>query len=515
MYYSLADFLNEQRIPEIQLLTKARDFHDVIIEYISVQELPAQKFIEHNELVLTTGIGCQNEQIFLQLIYELSNAAAVFITFENPLFTVPPSVITLANNLSLPLFLIPWEYRFVEIQTYVIEKIQEKKNWIYQDLQADLCNLFFEGNSLHDAAALIENRLKHAVAIFDQTHQIVGISGSLRKLDAIQDEHLRLPIRTQTTVLGELVFYTAEQAPPLFDKENLLIRFLCFPLSLWFNRKNTEDILVTRMKNDFIWNLSSGYYTSLQDMIIYGRQLNFDLTLPYTCVLLKVQHSDETESVHQYSNITAVNTATIEALLILAAKKKRLRAMVANRSLEFIIYIENKSEDPSAQIDLFLDVLNADLKEMFPYYMFYWGISEVTLKISDFSQLYKNASIALQHSLNSNHRRYRCNFRDTEEAQIITILSEHREIRELVKRTIGSLQNYDSDSTADLLGTLSEFIRSNYNISKTARNLHIHRQSLLYRLGKIEEITEMSLDNHRDLFLLEVSIRMLIGEDFY
>ena len=61
MYYSLADFLNEQRIPEIQLLTKARDFHDVIIEYISVQELPAHKFIEHNELVLTTGICCQNE----------------------------------------------------------------------------------------------------------------------------------------------------------------------------------------------------------------------------------------------------------------------------------------------------------------------------------------------------------------------------------------------------------------------------------------------------------------------
>ena len=189
--------------------------------------------------------------------------------------------------------------------------------------------------------------------------------------------------------------------------------------------------------------------------------------------------------------------------------------MVADRSLEFIIYIENKSEDPAVQIDLFLDSLNADLKEMFPYYTFYWGISEVSLKAPDFSQLYKNASIALQHSLNSNHRRYRCNFRDTEEAQVISILSEHREMRELVERTIGSLQDYDANSTADLLGTLLEFIKCNYNISKTARNLHIHRQSLLYRLDKIEEITEMSLSEHRDLFLLDVCLRMLVGEDFY
>jgi purine catabolism regulator len=45
-------------------------------------------------------------------------------------------------------------------------------------------------------------------------------------------------------------------------------------------------------------------------------------------------------------------------------------------------------------------------------------------------------------------------------------------------------------------------------MSLTARKLNIHRQSLLYRLEKIEALTEMSLDDHQDLFLLEVSTRM-------
>ena len=43
---------------------------------------------------------------------------------------------------------------------------------------------------------------------------------------------------------------------------------------------------------------------------------------------------------------------------------------------------------------------------------------------------------------------------------------------------------------------------------QTARSLHIHRQSLSYRLEKIEQLTGMSLGSHEDLFLLEVYSRI-------
>ncbi|NLF28384.1 MAG: PucR family transcriptional regulator, partial [Clostridiales bacterium] len=72
------------------------------------------------------------------------------------------------------------------------------------------------------------------------------------------------------------------------------------------------------------------------------------------------------------------------------------------------------------------------------------------------------------------------------------------------------LLEYDRSSKSDLLGTLSVFIRCNYNTSMTARKLHIHRQSLLYRLEKIEALTEMSLKCHRDLFLLEICTRIFL-----
>ncbi len=48
------------------------------------------------------------------------------------------------------------------------------------------------------------------------------------------------------------------------------------------------------------------------------------------------------------------------------------------------------------------------------------------------------------------------------------------------------------------------------NVSKTARELNLHRQSLLYRLKKIEALTNRSLSNTDDLFLLNLSIRLLM-----
>ena len=56
--------------------------------------------------------------------------------------------------------------------------------------------------------------------------------------------------------------------------------------------------------------------------------------------------------------------------------------------------------------------------------------------------------------------------------------------------------------------TLVEFIKADGNTSLTARNLHLNRQSLLYRLKKIEALTGMSLNQRKDLFLLELFTRI-------
>lgn len=57
----------------------------------------------------------------------------------------------------------------------------------------------------------------------------------------------------------------------------------------------------------------------------------------------------------------------------------------------------------------------------------------------------------------------------------------------------------------DMLGTAEEFLQSSLNISETSRNLYMHRNTLLYRLDKIEKATGLNIRQFSDA----VSFRVL------
>ena len=57
----------------------------------------------------------------------------------------------------------------------------------------------------------------------------------------------------------------------------------------------------------------------------------------------------------------------------------------------------------------------------------------------------------------------------------------------------------------DMLGTAEEFLHSSLNVSETSRNLYMHRNTLLYRLDKIEKATGLNIRQFSDA----VSFRVL------
>lgn len=513
MYYSLWDFLHEQITPEIKLLTGRRDFRTIPVESISVQEFPLDDFIQKDELVLSTAIGCQEREDLLRLLVEAvgkAHAAALVLTFKDPSVRVPEQVVSYADSIGLPLFVIPWQYRFSEIQAAVIRRIQEKKLELYKELQSALCDLFFESQSLESAAELIAATLKTWVSIVDKHGSVLAESQSLQP-PAEDLPWVEERIQAGAELEGYLRLGQRENVVGETEKEKTRIeKMVCFPLSLWFHRRNIENMVEARLKNNFVWNLANKNYTSMEEIVAQGARLDFDLSRPYTCMVLKaVPLSAPTN--HAYSAESVADTALMEKLLVDLGRSERLKIMVADRSLECIIYLENPPDRANASVENFLDLADAQLTATLPGYRFYWGISEVTCKEPDFPQLYRNAALSLGYCMGSKQQRYRFTYRDTKDLQIISALIRNPEIQAMAAETVDALRQYDTGSGIDLMGTLMEFVNCNYNISLTARNLHIHRQSLLYRLEKIESLTEMSLSNHKDLFLLEICLRIVSG----
>jgi len=66
----------------------------------------------------------------------------------------------------------------------------------------------------------------------------------------------------------------------------------------------------------------------------------------------------------------------------------------------------------------------------------------------------------------------------------------------------------------EMLGTAEEFLQSSLNVSETSRNLYMHRNTLLYRLDKIEKATGLNIRLFSDAVCFRVltSIYKLLGK---
>jgi purine catabolism regulator len=69
------------------------------------------------------------------------------------------------------------------------------------------------------------------------------------------------------------------------------------------------------------------------------------------------------------------------------------------------------------------------------------------------------------------------------------------ELSDLYAQTLGALLAYDRQNNADLVSTLDAFFAANGSPKEAAERLGVHRNTVLYRLDRIREITGYDLND--------------------
>jgi len=92
-------------------------------------------------------------------------------------------------------------------------------------------------------------------------------------------------------------------------------------------------------------------------------------------------------------------------------------------------------------------------------------------------------------------------------------LQHCEELDEFYQQTLAALAAYDARHNTALIPTLEAFFAHHGNVSQTAESLYLHRNSLLYRLERIAEITGLDLSDADQRFSLQLAlkVRPLLG----
>lgn len=73
---------------------------------------------------------------------------------------------------------------------------------------------------------------------------------------------------------------------------------------------------------------------------------------------------------------------------------------------------------------------------------------------------------------------------------------------------LGTLRDYDQRHHADLVGTLEAYFATGGSLAATAERLQTHRNTVLYRLRRIEALSQARLRDPQVALELQVALRI-------
>jgi PucR family transcriptional regulator, purine catabolism regulatory protein len=138
------------------------------------------------------------------------------------------------------------------------------------------------------------------------------------------------------------------------------------------------------------------------------------------------------------------------------------------------------------------------------------GISRPVTGLSALRESYREAKDAVSIANELGDKEDTTFYGDLKLFQLLLALKERNldHLRRFYQDTLGLLVEHDERKQGDLIRTLNGFFEANGNLAKAAQDLDVHRNTLVYRLERISELTEMNLDDADNRLILHLALKI-------
>ncbi len=553
MNLSLMDVLKFPIFETAKIVTGKNELRKKSVEWVSVIESPVENFVRENELVLSTGIGCYTDpHLFFEFVKDVyeSGASALAIATGHYIYRIPEEIVDFAEENQFVILDLPWEIRFADIIheiTSAINRLQQDELIRLKEVQQELIEMFLTKKPFTSIVSVIEKELGLPVLVMNNKGNVAGGSAHIRDVwrmwndmkKSEDEEESHHPIfskmrrgESKDAKLFHMKIQSSEQnqgdffvvAPPSYKmklREANLIEQAVMVCALWLTSENAIAENKNMLQKEFVLRLTKEEEIPEQTIKEKAQELGLEIDLPYECLIgypenLESLFYQEANNNNQTKKSWLENMmAYIEMELYDAALSINRQAMYAQEDGKMIVFLQTSEiaaqSTSNGTINQFLDLVDRRLNKLLPGVVVSWGIGKHQEGILSFYRSYNKAASALEVGRKQKGIGKRYHFDNTKISRLILNLSQNEEVQEITMSTISPLIEYDEKREMDLINTFIAYNENAGNVSQAARVLNLHRQSLLYRLRKIESLTNLSLTNPDDVFLLDFSIKIWLS----
>ena len=521
MFFSLYDLLTMPLIKGYRVDAGDCDFTKIEVKHMRWQEPPIETTFRPGEAILTLARGCEDDpELFLQYVKELYQGGVVAVVITNKYYDRPlPKIVEeFANSVTFPLIRLEYKYRFADVIENAIEGIRTRRSGrveFFESIQKQLLTAYLEFKTLDEAAMILAHVFKTPVAITDSTLEIKGTYGEVsqpRDGDLFECYPTRVKIELKDSFYG---FILMGLDPGAAEAEELInmATYVAMPLVFWFDRDMTIANTRQQLNDDFVRGLMRMEDGAVPPPSLRDRAeaMGISLGVSYLCLAGRMGLEGGEAMTHlEMRNWAESNIGTLYYQIKKCAAKLDRISMATYFSGVLVIYLEMEPTEPEAQAYAFLDALESRVSAVFPKLRFTWGISEIPDQPGRFARSFSNAKFAMDMCYREEGLGFRKNYNGTGVYSLLSVLFADEGVQKLMQNSLHELIEYDRRKKTDLTRTFLCYVKNGGNVSQAAKELFFHRQTLLYQLNKIGELTNTSFKNHDDMYFLETCIRLYI-----
>lgn len=226
---------DSQNLYNMKLIAGEKGLKNIVQWVHVVEEYNMNSFLGGNEIILTTGIACDNGHSlldFVKMLYKC-DVSAIIVNIGPHIHEVTKDVIDYCNEKSVPIFTMPWEVRIEEVTRDFCRKIVNNEN-IEKNIVSIFKDMIFEYEDYTKYSSVLERNGFRVLG----NYTIIAIGSKNSNENVAKDRNLKFHIEKIIHKVSDLVV--------VFAYKNYRIIILCDYL------KDNIDKLIINLKNNYL-----------------------------------------------------------------------------------------------------------------------------------------------------------------------------------------------------------------------------------------------------------------------
>ncbi|AZR74776.1 hypothetical protein BBF96_01295 [Anoxybacter fermentans] len=281
-------------------------------------------------------------------------------------------------------------------------------------------------------------------------------------------------------------------------------------LALKLNFNRFVQTLARKTCNELIKELLAGKTQDKEVMIKRGELAGWDLTIPYQLYIFRFkdyyQFHDQEEGEGVYF-LFDYQEKVIRYMHRIMKSRFPYRYIIFDYEDDILLLVNIHSDNLEDERRAVVRIVKEELERKFKKIKFYIGAGRYYHNCLEIRKSYRECLKALTVLRYGNISDEILFFEDIGILQILWEV-DHNNLVKFTNEMLKGLIEYDRESQTDLINTLGVYLASDCKIQKTAEKLHVHPNTISYRIKRINEILGCDLKDFETKLNLSIAYKI-------